>query len=84
MSNFMEGRCAQNDNIAVGGPVHGKVQGLFRAGNGANLLACWRLTATVALQRSIVCDQLRRANLRRFQGGACCDEGYSSSGSDSG
>jgi hypothetical protein len=39
MSNFMEGRRAQNDNIAVGGPVHGKVQGLFRAGNGANLLA---------------------------------------------
>ena len=38
----------------------------------------------VALQRSIVRDQLRRAHLRRSLGGdACCDEGYSSSGSDS-
>jgi hypothetical protein len=38
----------------------------------------------VALQRSIVRDQLRRAHVRRSLGGdACCDEGYSSSGSDS-
>jgi hypothetical protein len=37
----------------------------------------------VALQRSIVRDQLRRAHVRRSQGDACCDEGYSSSGSDS-
>ena len=37
----------------------------------------------VALQRSIVRDQLRRAHLWRSQGDACCDEGYSSSGSDS-
>jgi hypothetical protein len=39
MSNFMEGRRAQNDATAVGGPVQGNVKGLFRAGNGANLLA---------------------------------------------
>ena len=37
----------------------------------------------VALQRSIVRDQLRRAHVRRSQGDACCDEGCSSSGSDS-
>ena len=36
----------------------------------------------VALQRSIVRDQLRRAHVRRSQGDACCDED-SSSGSDS-
>ena len=39
MSNFMEGRRAQNNNIPDGGPVKGMIQGLFRAGNGANLLA---------------------------------------------
>eukprot|EP01043_Picozoa_sp_COSAG02_P038272 COSAG02_NODE_2939_length_7699_cov_2.571184_4_plen_720_part_00 len=39
MSNFMEGRRAQNNNIADSGPIQGMVQGLFRAGNGANLLA---------------------------------------------
>ena len=37
----------------------------------------------VALQRSIVRDQLRRAHVWRSQGDACCDEGCSSSGSDS-
>jgi hypothetical protein len=38
----------------------------------------------VALQRSIVRDQLRLAHVWRSLGGdACCDEGYSSSDSDS-
>ena len=38
----------------------------------------------VALQRSIVRDQLRRAHLRRSLGGdACSDDGYSSSDCDS-